>query len=106
MPCRRLAGILIHTHIERAITVKAETAFGLIKLERRHADIQQRALAKLNMIDAADTLDDLKLPPSNRLHELKDDRAGQHSISINMKWRICFRWSNGNAYDVEIVDYH
>jgi proteic killer suppression protein len=70
------------------------------------ADIQQRALAKLNMIDAADTLDDLKLPPSNRLHELKDDRAGQHSISINMKWRICFRWNNGNAYDVEIVDYH
>lgn len=70
------------------------------------ADIQQRALAKLNMIDAADTLDDLKLPPSNRLHELKEDRAGQHSISINMKWRICFRWNNGNAYDVEIVDYH
>lgn len=70
------------------------------------ADIQQRALAKLNMIDAADTLDDLKLPPSNRLHELDRDRAGQHSISINMKWRICFRWDNGNACDVEIVDYH
>lgn len=70
------------------------------------AEIQPRALAKLNMIDAADTLDDLKLPPSNRLHELDRDRAGQHSISINMKWRICFRWNNGNAYDVEIVDYH
>ncbi|PKP95684.1 MAG: plasmid maintenance system killer [Alphaproteobacteria bacterium HGW-Alphaproteobacteria-14] len=70
------------------------------------ADIQQRALAKLNMIDAAETLDDLKLPHSNRLHDLKDDRAGQHSISITMKWRICFRWNNGNAYDVEIVDYH
>lgn len=70
------------------------------------ADIQQRALAKLSMIDAADTLDDLKLPPSNRLHDLYRDRAGQHSISINMKWRICFRWDNGNAYDVEIVDYH
>lgn len=70
------------------------------------ADIQSRALAKLNMIDAADTLDDLKLPPSNRLHELDRDRAGQHSISINMKWRICFRWNNGNAFDVEIVDYH
>lgn len=70
------------------------------------ADIQQRALAKLSMIDAADTLDDLKLPPSNRLHDLNRDRAGQHSISINMKWRICFRWDNGNAYDVEIVDYH
>jgi proteic killer suppression protein len=77
------------------------------KLSRKlPADIQQRALAKLSMIDAAETLDDLKLPPSNRLHELKDDRAGQHSISINMKWRICFRWNNGNAYDVEIVDYH
>lgn len=70
------------------------------------ADIQQRALSKLSMIDAADTLDDLKLPPSNRLHDLDRDRAGQHSISINMKWRICFRWDNGNAYDVEIVDYH
>lgn len=70
------------------------------------ADIQSRALAKLNMIDAADTLDDLKLPPSNRLHELERDRAGQHSISINMKWRICFVWKDGNAHDVEIVDYH
>jgi proteic killer suppression protein len=70
------------------------------------ADIQSRAQVKLAMIDAADTIDDLKFPPSNRLHDLKDDRAGQHSISINMKWRICFRWSNGNAYDVEIIDYH
>ncbi|MBA3864291.1 MAG: plasmid maintenance system killer [Erythrobacter sp.] len=70
------------------------------------ADIQQRAQVKLAMIDAADTLDDLKLPPGNRLHDLDRDRAGQHSVSINMKWRICFRWNNGNAYDVEIVDYH
>lgn len=70
------------------------------------ADIQSRALSKLSMIDAAETLEDLKLPPSNRLHELAGDRAGQHSVSINMKWRICFRWKNGNAYDVEIVDYH
>ena len=70
------------------------------------ADIQSRALAKLTMIDAADTLDDLKLPPGNRLHELDRDLAGQHSISINMKWRICFVWRDGNAYDVEIVDYH
>ncbi|MCP2018973.1 type II toxin-antitoxin system RelE/ParE family toxin [Qipengyuania citrea] len=70
------------------------------------ADIQSRGLAKLLMIDAAETLEDLKLPPSNRLHELAGDRAGQHSVSINTKWRICFRWKNGNAYDVEIVDYH
>ena len=69
-------------------------------------DIQDRALAKLSLIDAAETLDDLKVPPSNRLHELDRDRAGQHSVSINMKWRICFRWKDGNAYDVEIVDYH
>ncbi|MEE4153636.1 MAG: type II toxin-antitoxin system RelE/ParE family toxin [Erythrobacter sp.] len=69
-------------------------------------DIQERLLIKLNMIDAAETLDDLRLPPGNRLHELEHDRAGQHSISINMKWRICFRWKNGNAYDVEIIDYH
>lgn len=70
------------------------------------AEIQPRALAKLNMIDAADTLDDLKLPPSNRLHELDRDRAGQHSVSINMKWRICFRWNNGNAYDVEVTNHY
>lgn len=70
------------------------------------ADIQSRALNKLNLIDAAETLEDLKSPPSNRLHELSGDRAGQHSVSINMKWRICFVWKDGNAYDVEIVDYH
>lgn len=70
------------------------------------ADIMERGSVKLAMIDAAEKLDDLKLPPSNRLHELDRDRAGQHSISINKKWRICFRWNNGNAYDVEIVDYH
>ena len=69
-------------------------------------EIQDRGLAKLAMIDAAESLDDLKLPPSNRLHELKEDRVGQHSVSISMKWRICFRWKDGNAYDVEIVDYH
>lgn len=70
------------------------------------ADIQSRALAKLAMLDAATDLDDLKNPPSNRLHELKHDRAGQHSISINKQWRICFVWNDGNAHDVEITDYH
>jgi proteic killer suppression protein len=70
------------------------------------ADIQQRALLKLNMIDAAETLDDLKLPPSNRLHALTDDRKGQHSISINMKYRICFVWKDENAYDVEVTNHY
>lgn len=70
------------------------------------ADIQNRALVKLAMIDAAEVLDDLKNPPGNRLHALDRDRAGQHSISINMQWRICFVWKDGNAHDVEITDYH
>ena len=70
------------------------------------ADIQERALAKLALLNRAKSLDDLRNPPSNRLHALTGDRVGQHSVSINMQWRICFRWNNGNAYDVEIVDYH
>jgi proteic killer suppression protein len=70
------------------------------------AEIQSRALAKLALLDAAAELDDLKNPPSNRLHDLKKDRAGQHSISINKQWRICFVWKDGNAHNVEITDYH
>lgn len=70
------------------------------------ADIQNRALVKLAMIDAAEHLDDLKNPPGNRLHALTGERVGQHSISINMQWRICFVWKDGNAHDVEIIDYH
>lgn len=70
------------------------------------ADIQNRAFAKLALIHAADSIEDLRNPPGNRLHELKADRAGQHSISINNQWRVCFRFKDGNAYDVEIVDYH
>ena len=70
------------------------------------SDIQKVALRKLRMLDAATVLDDLRLPPGNRLEKLKGDRAGQHSIRINQQWRVCFRWRSGNAYDVEIVDYH
>ena len=60
----------------------------------------------MRFLDAATNLDDLRNPPSNRLHALDRDRAGQHSISINAQWRICFVWKDGDAYDVEIVDYH
>lgn len=73
---------------------------------RLPADIQERALRKLAMLDAAHDLEDLRRPPSNRLHALERDRAGQHSISINDQWRICFVWRDGGAGDVEIVDYH
>lgn len=69
-------------------------------------DIVQRAYTRLRMLDAAESLDDLRNPPSNRLHALKDDRASQHSISINMQWRICFVWKDDGAHDVEITDYH
>jgi len=69
-------------------------------------DMQDRALVRLRMLNQANTLDDLRNPPSNRLHALKDDRAGQHSISINMQWRICFVWRDGGADGVEITDYH
>ncbi len=69
-------------------------------------DIQQRALAKLRLLNRAKTLDDLRNLPSNRLHALGEDRAEQHSISINMQWRICFVWKDGDAHGVEIVDYH
>ena len=64
------------------------------------------ALRKLLILDAADTLTDLRIPPGNRLERLTGDRRGQHSIRINEQWRICFRWKNGDASDVEIVDYH
>lgn len=69
-------------------------------------DLIQRAVRRLEYIDLAQTLNDLRLPPSNRLHSLKGNRQGQHSISINDQWRICFRFVNGDAYDVEIIDYH
>jgi proteic killer suppression protein len=69
-------------------------------------EIQDRALIRLRMLNQAETLDDLRNPPGNRLHALKDDRAGQHSISINMQWRICFVWRDGGADGVEITDYH
>ena len=58
------------------------------------------------MLDAAESLNDLRVPPGNRLEKLSGDRPGQHSIRINDQWRICFRWADGDAYDVEIVDYH
>ena len=63
-------------------------------------------LRKLSLVDAAEQLDDLRVPPGNRLEKLKGDRAGQQSIRVNEQWRICFRWQDGNAYDVQIVDYH
>ena len=73
---------------------------------RRFSSFASVALRKLDMLDAAKCLEDLRIPPANRLEQLKGDRAGQHSIRINAQWRICFIWENGAAHRVEIVDYH
>lgn len=73
---------------------------------RLPADIQQVARRKLRMLNNASTLDDLRIPPANRLEALKGNRKGQHSVRINDQWRICFRWRDADAHDVQIVDYH
>ena len=69
-------------------------------------DVQRIALRKLLLLDAAEKLEDLRIPPGNCLEKLTGNRQGQHSIRINDQWRICFRWADGDAYEVEIVDYH
>lgn len=76
------------------------------KSKRFPPDIRKRALRRLEYIDLAAVLEDLKVPPSNRLHGLERDRKGQYSISINDQWRICFWFVDGDAYDVEISDYY
>jgi proteic killer suppression protein len=68
--------------------------------------IAQRAQTKLALLDAAASLDELRVPPGNRLETLRGSRRGQHSIRINAQWRICFIWQGGNAFEVEITDYH
>ena len=68
--------------------------------------MQRPALRKLLLLDAADSLDDLRVPPGNRLEKLHGDRAGQYSIRVNDQWRICFYWEQGDAREVEITDYH
>ncbi|MBW1720411.1 MAG: type II toxin-antitoxin system RelE/ParE family toxin [Deltaproteobacteria bacterium] len=76
------------------------------KSKRLPPDLIRRAIRRLEYIHLAKTLNDLRVPPSNRLHALKREREGQFSISITEQWRICFRFIDGDAYDVEITDYH
>lgn len=77
-----------------------------IRSRRLPPDIQDKALVKLRLLNRSGRLEDLRIPPGNQLEALKGDRRGQHSIRINQQWRICFRWVDGAAFDVEIVDYH
>lgn len=85
---------------------ETELVFNRTRSRRLPPDIQQVALRKLRMLNNAATLNDLRIPPANRLERLSGERTGQHSIRINDQWRICFEWQGGDAYNVEITDYH
>lgn len=85
---------------------ETEKLFNDERSRRLPQDIQRRARRKLLMLDQARDVNDLRTPPGNRLELLSGDRAGQHSVRINRQWRICFRFSDGDAFDVEITDYH
>lgn len=84
----------------------AERLFKREAVRRFPSDLLRTMLRKLVALDAADALDDLRVPPGNRLEKLKGRRGGQYSIRVNDQWRICFGWRDGDAHDVEIVDYH
>jgi len=85
---------------------ETERFFATGKTRRLPREILRRAVMRLRQVDAATRIEDLRLPPSNRLEPLKGDRAGRHSIRINDQWRVCFRFADGDAFDVEIIDYH
>jgi toxin HigB-1 len=85
---------------------EAERLFTRKPSRKLSPEMQRIGLRKLRMLKRAQTLDDLRIPPGNRLEALKDDRLGQYSIRINDRWRICFVWESGDVYEVEIVDYH
>ena len=85
---------------------ETEKVFERERSRRLPPDLQRRAHRKLLLLDAAETVEDLRVPPGNRLESLSGDRADQRSIRINDQWWICFRWERGDAYDVEITDYH
>jgi proteic killer suppression protein len=85
---------------------ETENLFGRMFSRKLPQNVQLAARMKLEILDAAEVLQDLRIPPGNRLEKLSGDREGQYSIRINDQWRICFVWRQENAYDVEIVDYH
>ena len=85
---------------------ETEQVFGRIRSAKLPGDIQCVALRKLRMLHRAKTLADLRVPPENRFERPSGDRAGQYGIRINEQWRVCFRWSSGDAFEVEIADYH
>lgn len=85
---------------------EAEKIFDLQNSRKLPHDIQQVALRKLRMLNNARILNDLRMPPANRLEKLSGDRSGQYSIRINDQWQVCFEWNDGDVFEVEITDYH
>ena len=85
---------------------ETEKLFNGSRSRKFPTELQKRAKMRLDRLDAATDLSDLRVPPSHRLEKLSGDRAGQYSIRVNEQWRVCFTWRGGDAYDVEIVDYH
>ncbi len=98
----RYAAAVIRSFRDR----ETERIFERERSRKLPPDVQRRGHRKLLLLDAAEALDDLRVPPGNRLERLTGDRAGQYSIRVNNQWRICFRWQRGDAHDVEIADYH
>lgn len=93
---------MIHSFADR----DSERLWAREPVRRFPVELRRVMLRKLVQVDAATRLDDLRVPPGNRLEKLSGDRAGQHSIRVNEQWRICFRWTGSDAEDVAIVDYH
>lgn len=85
---------------------ETERVFGRIAVQRWFLQVQRVTRRKLVQLNASAQLDDLRIPPGNRSEKLRGDRAGYYSIRVNDQWRICFRWRRGDAFDVEITDYH
>ncbi len=86
--------------------VRTQRLFDRQRIKKLPEPVRRAALRRLLLLDAAESLDDLRVPPGNRLEKLKGDRAGQYSIRVNDRWRICFQWKDGDALDVELTDHH
>jgi toxin HigB-1 len=97
---------MLGTVIQSFADSNTEKVWRRERVRRFGSDLQRMANRKLLIIDAAETLDDLRVPPGNRLEQLRGNRAGQHSIRINDQWRVCFTWTAAGPADVEITDYH
>jgi len=92
--------------IQTFVDLETERLFNREAVKRFPLPVRRPGLRKLLLLDAAESLDDLRVPPGNRLEKLRGNREGQHSIRINDQWRVCFRWEAGDAHEVEVVDYH